>query len=200
MFVYGLTDSELIARACEGEERAFEVLFHRYHAAVYRLLLGITNNHDDAQELAQEVFLRAYQELPRLQNRENLGAWLRRTATNLAIDKLRRNKRIRFDSLDAPLTTETGEEVEWQLEDPAADVLTAVQSSELSEAVERALGQLSDIHRSVVVLHYMEGLPVEEVARMLGIPVGTVKSRLARARLALRILLKDFVEVEGENE
>lgn len=122
------------------------------------------------------------------------------TATNLAIDKLRRNKRVRFDSLDAPLTTETGEEVEWQIEDPAGDVLAAVQSSELSEAVQRALGQLSEIHRSVVVLHYMEGLPVEEVAQMLGIPVGTVKSRLARARLALRILLKDFVEVEGENE
>ena len=90
--------------------------------------------------------------------------------------------------------------MEWQIEDPAGDVLAAVQSSELSEAVQRALGQLSEIHRSVVVLHYMEGLPVEEVAQVLGIPVGTVKSRLARARLALRILLKDFVEVEGENE
>ncbi|MER3401723.1 MAG: RNA polymerase subunit sigma-24 [Armatimonadota bacterium] len=199
MFVYGLTDSELIERACEGEERAFEALFQRYHASVYHLLLGMLNNHDDAQELAQEVFLRVYQELPRLQVRHSLGAWLRRTATNLAIDKLRRNKRVRFESLEAPMRTDD-EEVEWQIEDPNSDVMAAVESRELSEAVQNALSQLGEMHRAVVILHYIEGVPLEEIAETLGIPVGTVKSRLARARLALRELLKDFLDVEGENE
>lgn len=198
--MYSLTDSELIERACEGEERAFEALFHRYHASVYRLLLGMLNNHDDAQELTQEVFLRVYQELPRLRVRHSLSAWLRRTATNLAIDKLRRNKRVRFESLDAPIRNEDDEEIEWQIEDPNSDVMAAVESRELSEAVQNALGQLGEMHRAVVILHYIEGVPLEEVAETLGIPVGTVKSRLARARLALRELLKDFLDVEGENE
>lgn len=199
MFVYGLTDGELIERACEGEERAFEVLFQRYHATIYRLLLGILNNHDDAQELTQEVFLRAFQELPRLQVRHSLGAWLRRTAINLAIDNLRRKKRVRFESLDAPLQSDEGEPIEWQIEDPNSDVMTLVQTRELSEAVQQALAQLNTIHRAVVVMHYMEAIPVEEVAESLGIPVGTVKSRLARARLALRELLKEFLSIEGED-
>ncbi len=193
VLVYELTDCELIQKACEGEEEAFGVLFQRYHAPIYRLLLGIVHNSEDALELTQEVFLKAYRELPRLQRSETLLAWLRRVATNLAIDYLRRKRILSFHSLEAPINDEDPTPLGGLIPDESQDVLSTVQAKELQEALYDALGRLSADHRLVVVLHHLEGISVEAVAEMLQIPVGTVKSRLARARTLLRQLLAPHI-------
>ncbi|MEM2592459.1 MAG: RNA polymerase sigma factor, partial [Thermofilaceae archaeon] len=156
------SDAELVQRAKEGDAGAFELLYARYHARVYRLLYGMLGNREDAVDLTQEVFVRAWVELPRLQIEKTLYSWLRRTAINLGIDHLRRNRLVRFQSLDAPFDDEEGEPFEWQLLDETQDVQAAAELSELQDCLQRALQQLSTIHRVVVILHYIEEVPVEE--------------------------------------
>ncbi len=193
------SDTELVQRAREGDAGAFEVLYARYHARVYRLLYGMLGNREDAVDLTQEVFIRAWIELPRLQIEKTLYGWLRRTAINLGIDHLRRNRLVRFQSLDTPIEDEEGESFEWQIPDETQDVEAAAELSELQECLQQALKQLSAIHRVVVVLHYIEEVPVEEIAQQLSIPVGTVKSRLARAREALRRHLEPLLNKGNEH-
>ena len=185
-------------RAKEGDAGAFEVLYARYHARVYRLLYGMLGDREDAIDLTQEVFIRAWIELPRLQIEKTLYGWLRRTAINLGIDHLRRSRIVQFQSLDAPFDDEEGEPFEWQIADESQDVQAAAELSELQECLQQALQQLSTIHRVVVVLHYIEEVPVEEIAHQLSIPVGTVKSRLARAREALRRYLEPLLNKGNE--
>lgn len=194
------SDAELVQRAKEGDAGAFELLYARYHARVYRLLYGMLGNREDAVDLTQEVFVRAWIELPRLQIEKTLYGWLRRTAINLGIDHLRRNRLVRFQSLDASFDDEEGEPFEWQLPDETQDVQAAAELSELQECLQRALQQLTTIHRVVVILHYIEEVPVEEIAQQLSIPVGTVKSRLARAREALRRHLEPFLNKGNEED
>jgi len=194
------SDAELVQRAKEGDAGAFELLYARYHARVYRLLYGMLGNREDAVDLTQEVFVRAWIELPRLQIEKTLYGWLRRTAINLGIDHLRRNRLVRFQSLDASFDDEEGEPFEWQLPDETQDVQAAAELSELQDCLQRALQQLTTIHRVVVVLHYIEEVPVEEIAQQLSIPVGTVKSRLARAREALRRHLEPFLNKGNEED
>jgi len=194
------SDTELVQRVREGDAGAFETLYARYHARVYRLLYGMLGNREDAIDLTQEVFVRAWVELPRLQIEKTLYGWLRRTAINLGIDHLRRSRLVRFQSLDTSLEDEEGEPLEWQIADETQDVQAAAELSELQECLQRALQQLSDIHRVVVVLHYIEEVPVEEIARQLSIPVGTVKSRLARARESLRRYLAPLLNKGNEND
>lgn len=188
------SDTELVQRAREGDAGAFEVLYARYHARIYKLLYGMLGNRDDAADLTQEVFVRAWIELPRLHIEKTLYGWLRRTAINLGIDHLRRSRLVKFQSLDAPLYDDSeGESFEWQIPDESQDVEAAVEQKELQDCVQQALRQLSPLHRAVVVLHYIEEVPVEEIAELLSIPVGTVKSRLARARESLRRQLEPFL-------
>jgi RNA polymerase sigma-70 factor (ECF subfamily) len=194
------TDAELVQRAKEGDASAFELLYARHHARIYRLLYGMLGNHDDAAELTQEVFVRAWVELPRLQIEKTLYGWLRRTAINLGIDHLRHSRLIQFLSLDnPPFESEENEPYEWQIPDETQDVQAAVEQNELQECLQHALQQLSTIHRVVVVLHYIEEVPVEEIARQLSIPVGTVKSRLARARETLRHYLEPLLNKGNED-
>ena len=194
------SDAELVQRAKEGDAGAFELLYARYHARVYRLLYGMLGNREDAVDLTQEVFVRAWIELPRLQIEKTLYGWLRRTAINLGIDHLRRNRLVRFQSLDASFDDDESEPFEWQLPDETQDVQAAAELSELQDCLQRALQQLTTIHRVVVVLHYIEEVPVEEIAQQLSIPVGTVKSRLARAREALRRHLEPFLNKGNEED
>ncbi|MCS7066483.1 MAG: sigma-70 family RNA polymerase sigma factor [Fimbriimonadales bacterium] len=193
------SDTELVQRAREGDAGAFETLYARYHARVYRLLYGMLGNRDDAVDLTQEVFIRAWIELPRLQIEKTLYGWLRRTAINLGIDYLRRRRLVQFQSLDVSPDEEESEPFEWQIPDETQDVEAAVMQSELQECLQQALQRLSTIHRVVVVLHYIEEVPVEEIAQQLSIPVGTVKSRLARAREALRRQLEPLLNKGNEH-
>ncbi|MEO0249501.1 MAG: sigma-70 family RNA polymerase sigma factor [candidate division WOR-3 bacterium] len=189
-----LSDGELVRRAQSGDLAAFEAIYDRYHPRLYRLLYGMLNNPADAADLTQEVFLRAYSDLERLRPESNLYGWLRKTAVNLGIDQLRRQKVLKFESLDVPLENEEGSPFALQIEDVKSDPHTLLEQRGLQEAVQKALGYLTPDHRAVVAMHYLEGMEVEEIASLVGVPVGTVKSRLARARNALRRYLAPYVE------
>lgn len=171
------------------EIQAFEALVERYGRRIYSLAYRMAGNEADAKDLAQEALIRVYRALRRIDPAANLESWLYRIVTNLYIDMLRRRPKVRLESLDAPLVTAKGDEVTREVEDAAADPEETLLNAQLDADIQRALLALSPDLRLVVVLSDIEGRAYEEIAEMLAIPVGTVKSRLHRARRTLQTRL-----------
>ena len=181
-----MTVEELVQAAAGGDEEAFAQLVGLHENKVYSLALRMCGNPEDAADAAQEAFLSAWRALPSFRGEAGFSTWLYRLTANASIDLLRRVRRqrldLRLDDEDLGLTAlEAG---------PGPQ--EAAEQGELRQAVDQALGQLGDSHRQVLVLRELSGLSYQEIAQALDIDLGTVKSRIARARLNLRkILLED---------
>ena len=175
-------ETALLRRAQGGEPAAFSELVRRYQRAVYRVAYALTRNASDADDLAQETFVRAYQAIGRFRVGEPLFPWLARIATNQAISLFRRRKR-RPETAIEPLL-EAGQQ--WGVED---DPSRAVEQDERNRALEAAFARLSPEHQAVLALRVIEEQSYEEIAATLRVPVGTVMSRLSRARAELKALL-----------
>ena len=176
----------LIARAKKGEIAAFESLMTAYENRVYTLALRSTGSEQDAADITQEVFLRAWKSLDSFRGDSSLSTWLYRVTSNLCVDFAR--KRAAEGNMASIDDTES----------PAASIPDlsraiqpeqAVENQELREELQYALAQLSEEHRRVVLLRDVAGLTYTEIARTLELEEGTVKSRLARARNSLRKIL-----------
>lgn len=177
---------DLVAAAREGDREAQRRLFDAYHPELYRYVYRLTRNTDLADDLTQETFYRALRDMRRLRHNAAFRTWLYRTATNLVRDRAARTEHAwRVNDNQAALAA---------VPDPEADVTRSLEQADLAAAVERAVANLSPEHRQVVVLHHLQGLPVEDIAQVVGVRPGTVKSRLARARAILRRNLTPFVE------
>lgn len=180
----------MVALAQEGEIAAFESLVEEYEKRIYNLAYRMLGNTEDARDAAQETFLKAYAALANFRGDSSFSTWLYRIAKNACLDVLRARGRVHTFSLDDPLHTEDGEidrQVEGDLPAPE-EVLLA---REAESVINDALGQLNEHHRSVVVLRDIEGFSYEEIAEILDVRLGTVKSRLYRARVALHSQLAD---------
>lgn len=173
-----LADQVLLELAQKGQRAAFETLFQRYRDRIYTLAYGILGNSSDAKDVVQMTFLKAYKHLGKLKKEPGIGAFLARVATNAAIDILRAREASSTVSLDEGTITPEANPQE------RPDVY--LEKKTTKEILMRALAKLPAEQRTVIVLHHMEGLPVELIAKRLKIPVGTVKSRLGRGREALR--------------
>lgn len=180
-----MTEQELVRAAGGGDSAAFEQLVRLYENKVYHLALRMCSNPEDAYDVAQEAFLAAWKGLPAFRGESGFSTWLYRLTSNAAIDHLRRAKKQTGDlSLD-------DEELNLDAADTAPLPQEAAEQGELQQALAAGLRQLSDDHRSVLVLREMQELSYEEIAERLDLDLGTVKSRISRARNALRkILLK----------
>lgn len=176
-----MEELQLIARARAGDSDAFARLVEVYQNRVYHQALRMVGRPEDAWDVAQEVFLKVWQGLPRFQGDSTFSTWLYRLTNNAAIDLLRREKRHRGGSSldDGTLNLSA------TLSDPAPGPQQQIERREQMEAVERGLALLSEEHRQVLVLREINGLPYEQIAQVLNLSPGTVKSRLARARAAL---------------
>ena len=186
-------DSEigLVERLRGGDPAALEALMERYAPRVYRLAYGITRNQADAEEVVQDVFLNLFRKIDSFEGRSALGTWIYRVAANQALIK-QRGKRFEVDvALEEQLPTFLADghregDRAWVLADwsptPEAELLSA----ETQAILKRAIDALPDHYRAVLVLRDVEGLPNDEIAEALGESVPTVKSRLHRARMALR--------------
>lgn len=185
-----MTEQELIAQARAGDPNAFERLVRDNQDRVYSLCLRMAGDRHEAEDLAQEVFLKAWQGLASFHGESKFSTWLFRLAANLCIDAQRKRERRRgvepAVSLDDPDSS-------WrEPSDPRQDPQRQLERTERSCALDRALTRLSDDQRQIVVLRELAGLSYQEISQRLGLDLGTVKSRLARGRLALRkILLED---------
>jgi RNA polymerase sigma-70 factor (ECF subfamily) len=185
--------ADWVRRAQEGDVRAFEQLFQQYHRGIYNTIYQMTGNDADAADLTQEVFVRAYRALPRLQTPEAFTAWLYRIAVNLSRNWLRDRGRVRIESLEMP--GDDGDEGNTRdIPDPSGDPAAQIQARDMQERVRKAVAGLSPDHRAVITMHHLQGMSVEEIARAMDCSIGTVKSRLSRARDNLKRKLAGYVE------
>lgn len=175
----------LIRQAQAGDKKAFEELVIIYQDKVYTLSYYLAGNHSDAQDLAQEVFLKAYSSLRSFRLEADLGTWLHRITVNTWSNMRRGRNQVL--SLDDPLQTEDGE-MDRPLADgdPTSDPAVALEEKEVQVMVQHAIRSLPEEYRAVLVLREMEGYTYEEIAGIMGCSLGTVKSRLNRARRALK--------------
>jgi RNA polymerase sigma-70 factor (ECF subfamily) len=178
-------EASLVQAAQSGDQAAFAEIVRHFQRAVYRVAYALTRNASDADDLAQETFLRAYQAIGRFRVGEPLYPWLSRITVNLAYSLHRRRKRRPETSIE-PLV-EVGRQ--WASgDDPAEHAAQA----ERRDRLVAAFGRLSPEHQAVLALRVVEDLSYDEIARTLGVPVGTVMSRLSRARGELRQWFKTF--------
>lgn len=180
---------ELVQRAKQGDEESFAALVEQNQGRIYNLALRMTGNPDDALELSQEAFLNAWKGLGKFQGDSSFATWLYRLTSNVCIDFLRREKRRSALSMTISLDDEE-EARQAELPDERFSPHVEAERRERQETFRAGLSTLSAEHRRVLILRELEGLSYGEIAQVLGLEEGTVKSRIARARLALRNYLK----------
>ena len=188
----GPDDEELVLKAQQGDVHAFDALVERYHGKIYGLTYNMTSNREDAEDLTQEVFVKAFQALPRFKGKSSFYTWLYRIAVNKTINyrkKRNRKRALSLDQFDQEIKTD---EVYHDLTSKGSP-LRNVSLTELQKKMNEALQSLSEKHRTVVVLHDMQGIPHEEIAKMVGASVGTIRSRLFYARRQMQAELSEFV-------
>ena len=185
-----MDDSLLVIQAREGNREAFNALMELYQTKVYNLALRMTGSPEDAADLTQEAFLNAWRGLPTFRGGSSFSTWLYRLTNNACIDFLRREKRRKTVEGGFSMDDEEQNYAELVPDDsPAPQAL--LEGKELKEAIQRGLAQLSEEHRQVLVLREVNGLSYSEIARITGLEEGTIKSRIARARISLRKILQE---------
>ncbi len=194
------SDSALVARCQKADITAFNEIVSRYKGKIYNYLYRMTGNAEDAEDLTQEVFVRMYTNIGSFRAEASLSTWLFRIAGNLSVDAFRRGKKERglSHSLDAPISGSDGEDGQGgtrDVPDWSQEPETLLGRKELGAHIQAALQKLPPKLRSAVVLHDVEGLAYEEIAQTERVPLGTVKSRIFNARVALREHLRPYLEV-----
>ena len=184
-----MSEEQLIRRAQQGDNVAFEELLLMHQKKVYNLCLRMSANPDDALDLSQEAFLRAWRSLGQYQFEASFSTWLFRLTSNICIDFLRRKKRRQETSLTESYD-DSDEGAELSVPDAQPGPEQQAMTNETKIELARAIEQLSPEHREILQLRVIEDLQYEQIADILGVRVGTVKSRLARARLSFRKILK----------
>ena len=194
----GIEESTLVSQAREGNTAAFGELVRRYERKIFRLAQHVTQNREDAEDVLQETFMKAYEHLDQFKGDSKFYTWIVRIAVNQALMKLRRRKTDKTVSIDE--TIDTGEDTVVR-EIAAWDENPEQQFSrdELGGILDTAVRSLEPLYRSVFVLRDIEELSTEETAEALGLSVPAVKSRLLRARLQLREKLTRFFKRKGDD-
>ncbi len=190
-------DNDLVRRARNGEIAAFEELFTRQQKRIYNIAIRMLHDEDDAADATQEVFVRAYHSINKLKSDAAFVTWIKILALNICRDMLRKRGRSKVQSLDAPVDSDDGGSMSIEIADWSGNPERAFDKKQVQESVQRAIGLLSPSFREVVTLFYVDGASVDKIAQIVGAPVGTVKSRLSRARAELKRKLEWYVRENG---
>lgn len=189
-------DKKLIEKAAGGDVEAFEKIIEEYQNIVYSIALRMSGNETDAFDMAQEVFIKLYRNLSKFDGRSKLSTWIYRVASNTCLDELKKRKRIRDNTKSLNEEFETADDnVVLEIKDTKPLPEEEIENSEIKETLNSAILKLSDQHKEVIILRDIEGFSYEEIADITKNSVGTVKSRLSRARAALRKILKEYGEL-----
>lgn len=188
--------TQLITRdSSESRNQAFEALVDSTYKRTYNLIYRMVRSETDAADLTQETFVRVYKALPRLRAEAAVYAWVRRIATNLCLDFIRRrNAAPSTLSLDARQTEDSDTPAVWDILDPSGEPERLFNTAESVRLLNRAIDTLPVDYRAVILLHHLEEMRVEDIAEMMGVPAGTIKSRLSRARKELRRKLSPWFD------
>ena len=188
-------DAVLVLRCQEDDSEAFDEIIARYKDGIFNYIWRMISNRDDVEDLAQEVFVRAFTSIKSFRRESNLRTWLYKIATNLCIDKYRRAGLEK--KLFVPMENDQDEDKSpgpTELPDSTYDPREVYERRGLQIEVQKALSKLPEKHRAAILLFDLEDMSYEEIAEAVGCPVGTVKSRLFNARMQLSDLLKPYIE------
>jgi RNA polymerase sigma-70 factor (ECF subfamily) len=183
-------DRALVRAAQKGDMAAFEELVARHRDKIYARAYSMMRNEEEAIDLSQEAWVKGWQRLAQFQGESSFGTWMTRIVINLCLDQLRKQKRQRTDSIEE-MNEESGG-VERQMPVVTVNPTAGLERGELRQRIDRALGQLSHEHRTVLVLHEFEELEYKEIAKVMDCSIGTVMSRLFYARRKMAALLADL--------
>ena len=189
-----IEDAVLVQKWRKGDATAIEKLVCKYQGRIYNLILKICSNPDDAAELTQDTFVKLLENIDKFESRSAFYTWAFRIAVNLTLNYRKRKATVGFTSLDA----ETASDNEQARQGLAAilsdakspDPAQVAENKELCDLIQKGISKLDDEHRTIIVLRDIEGMDYEQIAEVLGTELGTVKSRLSRARAALRQILE----------
>ncbi len=193
-----INDDVLIEQYRNGDSEAMERLVLKYQNRIYNVILKICADPDDAAELTQETFVKVIENLNKFEGRSGFYTWTFRIAVNLTLNYCQRNSKLAFRSLDAEQQQQDDSQVKQVLkdflsDDSSPDPAAEVQSKELYRIAARTLMGLDEAHRAVIVLRDIEGMSYARIAEVLNIELGTVRSRLSRARSKMRDILEDIL-------
>lgn len=185
-------DFRFIRLAISGEQKAYENLMKRYQPQIYHLMLKMVHSADEAQDLVQEAFMKAFASLPHFNYEYAFSTWLYKIASNNCIDHLRK-KKLQMFSIDAPVSHQD-DTYHYEIPDLTYYPDREILQKERSELIRSAIDELPENYRTVIQLRHTEELSYEEISEILKIPIGTVKARLFRAREMLNKWLKGKIE------
>ena len=183
-------DEPLVRAAQRGDMTAFEELVARHRDKIFARAYSMMRNEEDAIDLSQEAWVKAWQRLKQFQRESSFSTWMTRIVINLCLDQLRRQKRQRAESIEA-MDEESGG-VERQMPVVTVNPTERLERAELRVRIDRALNQLSEAHRTVLVLHEFEQMEYKLIAKTMGCSIGTVMSRLFYARRKMAVLLAEL--------
>lgn len=183
------SDADLVAAVLAGNRERFSELVERYQGRLVNYLFRLVRGQDEALDLAQEVFIKVYQALGRYDPHYKFSTWLFRVAQNAAIDKLRR-RRLQLVSLDRP--TDDGEDRPWEFASEDPDPYGDARNRERGVAIQQGIDALPWEYRELIVLRHYAELSYDEIAQLKGMPLGTVKNKLFRARQLLKSSLGEY--------
>lgn len=198
-------EEEILKKACQGNTEAFEQIVISYEKPLYNLAFRFFSQPEDAMDVVQEVFLKIYQSLSSFRWESKFSTWVYRVCVNTCLDFLRKKSRFPSVSLDEPLKWEDSSH-ERQLQDPGDDVSHIAEKREMAQRLMEIVEALDPHYRAIIILCDVEGYSYQETADILGVSIGTVKSRLHRARNLLRVIynseqkLPSFVKPDGRRE
>ncbi len=191
-----IDEQKCINEAKNGSQEAFAQVVEAHQKRVYQLAFRMMGNHEDAQDVVQEAFFKAWSALPNFKGDSQFSTWMHRLTSNTAIDHLRKKKDTLSLTMDYP---EQEEGSEMQLVDGGQSPGEVLEQKELRQWIQEGLGQLTDVHRVVLILREVEGLSYQEISTTLDVDLGTVKSRIARGRKTLRDFLKKKIQDTPED-
>lgn len=183
-----MTEDILVRHIAEGDDNAFEYFVEAYNKKIFNISYRLLNNYEDACDITQEIFLKIYRKIHTFKENCSLYTWVYRLSVNTCIDALRRRKNINTLPIDAPIQTDEGE-MTIDIADDSESTEDILLKKETRSILQKSITQLPDIYRVLLILREYDGLSYSEISRIVKIPIGTVKSRINRARSMLRDLL-----------
>lgn len=181
-------EQRIVLRAQKGNVKAFEKLVIEHEKIVYNIIYRIMNNSEDTYDLSQETFIKAYTNIKQFNGESKFSTWLYRIATNASLDELRKRKGKETFSMDQTIAGKDSDIIP-EYEDESQDIEEKIMEKEQTYIIECALKELSETHRAVMVLREMQDLSYDEIAETLEITLGTVKSRISRARQEMKKII-----------
>ncbi len=191
-----MDENELIRRSKEGDTECFSQLVLKYERRIINYAFRMLRDQNDAEDAAQEAFLRAYRKLDSFNGDSAFSTWLYTILNNICLDVLRKRKRAgEHAQISINQNSADEDEYEIQIEDASPGPYDSYRQKAAMKALEAALEKLSDEHKAVIVMRDINGLEYDEIAKITGTSLGTVKSRISRARIALRKILEEDREL-----